>query len=221
MASALNSFADANGLHLLYDASVTQRLKTPGLSGSFSAQEGLDHLLVGTGLSYRIGPTGHTVSIILAQNNNGTRTDAAPAGAEQLPTIDVGAARPVLAGPEARGKERAPGLAAAGSGELAPAAMAARAPAQDPYNKSYVLQKAIDRHQDQHAGHGHAAERPVGHQQVLQDQQATTLARRCRMSAEFPFSDGSPSAAGILASSGILLRGFATETYYRDGFRID
>ena len=174
MASALNSFADANGLHLLYDASVTQRLKTPGLSGSFSAQEGLDHLLVGTGLSYRIGPTGHTVSIILAQNNNGTRTDAAPAGAEQLPTIDVGAAQPVQAGPGGEGQGTGPGLAATGNG-TGPGGYGGAGAAQDPYNKSYVLEKASTATKTNTP----VMETPVNvqsvSQQVLQDQQATNL----------------------------------------------
>ena len=223
MASALNSFADANGLHLLYDASVTQRLKTPGLSGSFSAQEGLDHLLVGTGLSYRIGPTGHTVSIILAQNNNGTRTDAAPAGAEQLPTIDVGAAQPVQAGPGGEGQGTGPGLAATGNG-TGPGGYGGAGAAQDPYNKSYVLEKASTATKTNTP----VMETPVNvqsvSQQVLQDQQATTLSTALQNVSGVSVVAGSQGGAASIfgnASNGILLRGFATSNYYRDGFRID
>lgn len=92
MASALNSFADANGLQLLYDADVTQRLKTPGLKGAYSVPEGLDRLLSGTGLSYRFSSKRDTVSIVLAQADTGRRNDAS--GAQALPPIDVGAAHP-------------------------------------------------------------------------------------------------------------------------------
>ena len=77
VATALNAFAVRNGLHLLYEAHVTRALRTPGLSGAFSLREGLDRLLVGTGLTYRFGgPDEKAVSIILAQNDTGARSDA-------------------------------------------------------------------------------------------------------------------------------------------------
>jgi iron complex outermembrane recepter protein len=88
---ALNAFADLNGLQILYDADVTSRLKTVGLDGDFAVGEGLDRLLSGTGLSWRFVAKGRTVSIILAQNDRGTMSDAS--GAEALPVIDVGAER--------------------------------------------------------------------------------------------------------------------------------
>ncbi|MBL1257874.1 TonB-dependent receptor [Methylocystis sp. Sn-Cys] len=91
VATALNAFAVKNGLHLLYDARVTRMLRTTGLSGSFSMREGLDRLLEGTGLSYRFGgPDEKAVSIILAQNDRGARSDA---GFQALPPIDVGATK--------------------------------------------------------------------------------------------------------------------------------
>ncbi|TDX65967.1 iron complex outermembrane receptor protein [Methylosinus sp. sav-2] len=88
LGSALNSFADKSGLHILYDAHVTRRMSSPGLRGSFSVKDGLDRLLEGTRLSYRFSDDGESVSILLAQADNGVRNDA---GAEQLPPIDVGA----------------------------------------------------------------------------------------------------------------------------------
>jgi iron complex outermembrane recepter protein len=48
MANALNTFADKNGLQLLYDAGVTERLQTSGLVGQYSVKQGLDQLLKGT-----------------------------------------------------------------------------------------------------------------------------------------------------------------------------
>ncbi|ATQ68811.1 TonB-dependent siderophore receptor [Methylosinus sp. 3S-1] len=88
--SALNSFAELNGLQILYDSAVTSRLRTIGLEGDFSVHDGLDRLLRGTGLSWSISARGDTVSILLAQNDRGTMNDAA-SGATALPTIDVGA----------------------------------------------------------------------------------------------------------------------------------
>lgn len=90
VATALNAFAVKNGLHLLYEAHVTRTLRTTGLVGAFSVREGLDRLLDGTGLSYRFGgPDAKAVSIMLAQNDTGVRSDAN--GAEALPRIDIGA----------------------------------------------------------------------------------------------------------------------------------
>ena len=93
-------------------------------------------------------------------------------------------------------------------------------PAQDPYNKSYVLQNAST---------GTKTNTPVMDtplnvqsvtQQVLQDQQATTLATALQNVSGVTVTDGSFSDTGF-GSSGILLRGFTASTYYRDGFRVD
>ena len=114
MGAALNTFADKSGLHVLYESRVTERLKTPGLSGSYSVRDGLARLLSGSGLSYRIAENGRAVSIMLAQNDTGAQTNAVPAGAEPLPTIDVGAARPVAGGP-GEGQGTSPGIAGLGA----------------------------------------------------------------------------------------------------------
>ncbi len=86
MTNALNAIADLNGLQLLYDAGVTQRLKSAGLRGKYSVKESLDRLLAGTGLGYRLAANRRTVSIQLAQAATGTQSDAPPVA---LPTIDV------------------------------------------------------------------------------------------------------------------------------------
>ncbi len=98
MDTALNAFADRSGLHVVFDATLTERLNAPGLSGVYSVEEGLDQLLAGTGLSYRLSENGRAVSIILAQANNGTMNDASAPGAETLPQIDIGIASPLPAG---------------------------------------------------------------------------------------------------------------------------
>ncbi len=113
MANALNTFADMNGLQLLYDAEVTQRVRTDGLQGAYSVTEGLDRLLAGTSLTYRLTDKRNVVTIQLAQADNGVLSDAG--GAEQLPPIDVGAARPAAAPVDQTG-EGTPGSSQSGAG---------------------------------------------------------------------------------------------------------
>ncbi|MGA8170663.1 MAG: TonB-dependent siderophore receptor, partial [Methylocystis sp.] len=100
------------------------------------------------------------------------------------------------------------------------AAQPAPSPAQDPYNKSYVLQNAST---------GTKTNTPVMDtplnvqsvsQKVLQDQQATTLSTALQNVSGISVTDGTFNLQGT-GSSGILLRGFLTNTYYRDGFRVD
>jgi iron complex outermembrane receptor protein len=91
MTNALNTIADMNDLQLLYDAGVTQRLKSKALRGRYSVTESLDRLLEGTGLTYHLASKRRTVSIHLAENDTETQSDAAPVG---LPTIDVNGGGP-------------------------------------------------------------------------------------------------------------------------------
>ena len=138
---------------------------------------------------------------------------------EQLPTIDVGAARPSAGGP-GEGQGTNPGIAAAGDGSE-PGGYGGAGPAQDPYNKSYVLPKASV---------GTKTDTPVMDtplnvqsvtQQVLQDQQATTLAQALQNVSGVSVAPGISSNLGGFVSSGIYVRGFLSGTYYRDGFRVD
>jgi iron complex outermembrane receptor protein len=88
MAAALNDLADANGLHVLFDADLALGLRTKGLKGRHSLRAALDRLLAGTNLTYRLSDNRRTVLITLAQAATGTQTDARPV---TLPTIDVNA----------------------------------------------------------------------------------------------------------------------------------
>jgi iron complex outermembrane receptor protein len=103
--SALNAFAELNGLQILYDSAVTSRLRTIGLDGDYSVREGLDRLLRGTGLSWRISARGETVSILLAQN--GETISDATGGPATLPTIDIGAE--TRRRPDSHGAPQGPG----------------------------------------------------------------------------------------------------------------
>jgi iron complex outermembrane receptor protein len=53
LAGALNRLAETAGVQLIYDGTLTQGMKTQGLSGSYTPREALQKLLGGTGLSAR------------------------------------------------------------------------------------------------------------------------------------------------------------------------
>lgn len=91
IALALNRLADANGIQLVYKSRLTRDMETRGLSGAYTLEEALDHLLAGTGLGYRLADNGHGVAIVLAQNDAGSRSDAR--GPVALPPIDIDAER--------------------------------------------------------------------------------------------------------------------------------
>ncbi len=54
LSSALNQFADQNGLTLVYNSALVEGLRTRGISGKFSREEGLQQLLRGTGVKFLI-----------------------------------------------------------------------------------------------------------------------------------------------------------------------
>ena len=160
-------------------------------------------------------------------------------GQEQLPPIEIGKAKPVaahggkgsgtspgLAGRGKAGAGRGPSVAGAGSVGVGTGTGAGAAPyggagpAQDPYNKSYVLEKASAGTKTNTPVMDTPLNVQVVSQQVLQDQQAITLGQALQNVSGVSVSDGTATVTGF-ASSGIYVRGFLEQTYYRDGFRVD
>jgi iron complex outermembrane receptor protein len=88
---ALNRLAEENGVQMVFLAGLTRDVRTGGLKGDYTLGAALDALLAGTGLSYRLADDEREVFIVLAQND-AVRNDTS--GAEALPPIDIGAARP-------------------------------------------------------------------------------------------------------------------------------
>jgi len=91
MSTALTRLADASGVVIVYDTSLTRSLTTHGLEGAHTLNAALRKLLSGSGLNYEVAADGKSVLIVLAQND-AVRNDAG--GAEALPTIDIGAEKP-------------------------------------------------------------------------------------------------------------------------------
>jgi len=212
IAVALNRLAEKNNVQIVYRAQLTRDLKTRGLSGSYAMEDALGKLLAGTGLTYRLSGDGKAVSIILAQNDTGTQTDA---NGITLPTVEVTASQGGAPGGGGGGTGCGPYGGASCSG------FGGAGPAQDPYNTSYTLPTAST---------GTKTDTPVMDtplnvqsitQQVLQDQQAITLQQAVQnVSGVFVSSAVSSNLTGN-PSAGIYVRGFLTPTTYRDGFRVD
>lgn len=194
MAAALTTFADRNGLHLLYDARATRRLKSSGLSGVYSVHEGLDRLLADTGLKYSFADMDGSVSIVLAQNDTGAQSDA---GGQVLPTVEVTA------------EQGSDGKSFGGAG-----------PQQDPYNQTYVLQDASSGTKTDTPVMDTPLNVQSVTQQVLRDQQAITLGEALQNVSGVFVRPGAVTGTGTPGNR-ITIRGFDVSTIYRDGFRMD
>lgn len=75
LATALTRFAEKTGMELSYPAAMTAGAKSMPLKGSYSAQDGLNELLRGTGLAYRqTGDNSMTLEKAPVSNAAGTTT---------------------------------------------------------------------------------------------------------------------------------------------------
>lgn len=90
LARALNSFADTAQIQLVYDASITRGLSSPGLAGMFTPEQAVGRLLGGTGLSWHFA-NANTVTITAPQAAAvpAEGSGPAPAGAIELEAITV------------------------------------------------------------------------------------------------------------------------------------
>ncbi|WP_018267557.1 TonB-dependent siderophore receptor [Methylosinus sp. LW4] len=191
VAAALNDLADESGLHVAFPAGLTQGLRTPGLSGAHSLREALDRLLAGTRLTYALTDNRRTVLITLAQNDT-TRSDA---GAEALPTIDIGAERSERRVGPSSGK---PSLTPQNSYVTPVVSTGTKTDTpvmNTPVNVQAITQKAIE------------------------DQGTTTLADALTNVSGVNVP-GSSAAGSFTVTSGIYVRGFQTREFYQDGFRV-
>ncbi|WP_400770589.1 TonB-dependent siderophore receptor [Methylosinus sporium] len=190
MTDALNRLADMSGAQLAYDAALTRSIKSHGVSGRRTLSEALDQLLAGTGLGYKFDPTGEFVAIMLAQADNGVRSD----GAEALPAIDIGAERPRASG-DGNGK---PVLTPQNSYVTPVVSTGTKTDTpvmNTPVNVQAITQKAIE------------------------DQGTTTLADALTNVSGVNVP-GSSATGSFTVTSGIYVRGFQTREFYQDGFRV-
>jgi iron complex outermembrane receptor protein len=186
---ALNRLAEENGVQMVFLAGLTRNAKTGGLTGDYTLGAALDELLAGTGLTYRLADDQREVFIVLAQNDV-IRNDAS--GAEALPPIDVGA-QPI--------RPRA-GAAGGAGGRGDPSAY--RVPDATTATKMSVPVMETP------------ASVQIVPQQVLLDQQASTLAKAVENVSGVRTFDSSY----IGGNDQFQIRGFSTSYVYLDGLRL-
>lgn len=89
LGAALEVFAAASGVQVLYDSGLTAGRSSPGVSGALASEAALARLLAGTGLRGRFtGPRAATL-----EREPQVRLDAGLPGVAELPPVDVTAAR--------------------------------------------------------------------------------------------------------------------------------
>ncbi|NOU23826.1 MAG: TonB-dependent receptor [Methyloglobulus sp.] len=192
--NALTELADAAELKLLFQSAVVSNLKSHAVSGNYTPKQALDIMLDGTGL-----------------NSRSTGTNAV--------TIEKQTAKMVNQNVALVGKEQGQG---SGSGTTLPKVTVEADSSYDPdyyadpYNKDYVIPNATA---------GTKTDTPIMEtpmnvqvitKQVLKDQQVVRLDQALK------------NVSGVTTNSSnftqgnqtILLRGFASTTYFRNGFRI-
>lgn len=200
LADALRTFSDKSGLQLLYDANLAAGKRSAALRGAYPPQEALGRLLAQSGLEYRI--KGSNMATLVKPNATDNHL---------IPVADTPE-------PQSDGND-------IGEGQVMPK-VTVEADADnpyddptwqtDPYNRDYVLPKAT-------AGtktNTPIMETPLNVQsvtkQVLKDQQVTRLNQALKNVSGV--TAGSKSGANN--NNNITLRGFRSDTYFRNGFRL-
>jgi iron complex outermembrane recepter protein len=195
LSDALLHYSEASGRKVLVNAAVVDKVKTGGVKGSYSSDQALRQLLVGSGLMARETGTG---SITLEKQPGvvkvaDARQPAEPPSETTLPKVTV----------EADAEYDTEYYA-------------------DPYNKDYVIPNATA---------GTKTDTPIMEtplnvqvisKQVLKDQQVINLGQALKnvsgVTTNTNASSSSVGNGGIDQS--ITLRGFESQTFFRNGFRL-
>ncbi len=201
LADALRTFSEKSGLQLLYDANLAAGKRSAALRGAYLPQEALGRLLAQSGLEYRI--KGSNMATLVKPNATDNHL---------IPVADT---------PEPQSNT--------GEGQVMPK-VTVEADADnpyddptwqtDPYNRDYVLPKAT-------AGtktNTPIMETPLNVQviskQVLKDQQVIRLNQALRNVSGVTTGSRRGQSANFNTANNITLRGFRSDTFFRNGFRL-
>ncbi|NOS73702.1 MAG: TonB-dependent receptor [Methyloglobulus sp.] len=198
LAHALNNLAEHSDLQVIYDTGLTQGLSSQGLKGSYSTAAALQKLLSGTGLVYTLSDGEVTIRA---------------ADKTQKPFVPV--ANPNTNKPEPMSESTLPKVTVEADSAYDPEYYA------DPYNKDYVIPNATAGTKTDTP----IIETPLNVQviskQVLKDRQVIRLADSLKNVSGVVTTTNSGSN-GIYGgrSQSIFLRGFESQTFFRNGFRL-
>jgi iron complex outermembrane recepter protein len=199
LATAINQLAETGNIQAIYDTQTTQGRVSKGLKGSYSTEAALQKLLAGTGLSYTLSDGTATI-----------RTGAKPVPKPFLPV-----ANPNPGNPEPMSESTLPKVTVEADAEYDAEYYA------DPYNKDYVIPNATA---------GTKTDTPIMEtplnvqvisKQVLKDQQVITLGDALKNVSGVTFTNKSRDVTGVGGTEqNIFLRGFESQTFFRNGFRL-
>ncbi len=191
LSSALETFNKLSGIPMFYTEAVTAGKRSTALNGSYSTSAALARLLTGTGLSQTVTPEG-TVSLERQPTLIKTTNSVDSSEGQMMPRVTV----------EADAEYDAEYYA-------------------DPYNKDYVIPNATA---------GTKTDTPIMEtplnvqvisKQVLKDRQVFRLADSLKNVSGVTTTTSSGSG-GVFGGTqqAIFLRGFSSETFFRNGFRL-
>ncbi|NOU20868.1 MAG: TonB-dependent receptor [Methyloglobulus sp.] len=205
LAAALQAFSDSSHLQLLYDANLVAGLTSPAVRGAYTPQQALAQLLGQSGLSYQIKSARMVTLTKRTGKDSGVNADG-----NLLPVVQVTA----KADDNAGGDTTLPKVTVEADSAYDPEYYA------DPYNKDYVLPNATV---------GTKTDTPIMEtplnvqvisKQVLKDQQVIRLSDALKnVSGVLSNSTGISNPSSFGAQS-LFLRGFQSETFFRNGFRM-
>lgn len=191
LGSALTRFSTATGLQVLYEGDIAGKVQAPALNGNYTPEAALSQLTRNTGLNYRYSDAGTVTLVKNAAENKPTEVPQSGGEGQVMPKVNVEA--------DAESPYDDPTWQT------------------DPYNEDYVLPNATAGTKTETP----IMETPVNVQsvskQVLKDQQVISLDKALTNVS------GVTTVAGADQGNGnsFILRGFSTNTLFRNGFRLD
>ncbi len=203
---ALNQFANITGWEVGFPGNMANNLQTPGLHGRFTPLQALAKLLQHSGLEYTL-TGGHIVNL---RPNADSSAATAPEDNYLLPVVKVTADNPKS------DETTLPKVTVEADSAYDPEYYA------DPYNKDYVLPNATA---------GTKTDTPIMEtplnvqvisKQVLKDRQVIRLGDALKNVSGVTTTNigsGGPNFFGGTEQP-IFLRGFSSETFMRNGFRL-
>ena len=204
---ALTDYAQQTGVQLLYNAELAEALSTSGISGSYAPQQALTTLLKGTGITYRYVDK----NIITLERKPTHQIEDGGANAGMLPLVQVTAKNE-----ENSSDTSLPKVTVEADSAYDPEYYA------DPYNKDYVIPNATA---------GTKTDTPIMEtplnvqvisKQVLKERQVIRLSDAFKNVSGVTTNTNSSGLGGVLGGStqSIFLRGFESQTFFRNGFRL-
>jgi iron complex outermembrane recepter protein len=204
--TAISQLSENADLEISYPANLVKGLTSPALNGRYTAKEALGKLLAGTGLALRVAAN-NEYTIVRVPDSEG-KAD----GLNMLPVVQVTADKPSDTDTETT----LPKVTVEADAEYDPEYYT------DPYNKDYVIPNATS---------GTKTDTPIMEtplnvqvisKQVLKDQQVINLGQALKnvsgVTTSTTGANGNSFAGGN--TQAITLRGFPSQTFFRNGFRL-